>query len=161
MIDVSKFDVNTLELMKEASKSRKEYVIPLISTDSIISAYDIIEGSESYVSAIDPSLIPNMVALFHNHSSEIRVIASTQDIVIFSRFNIPMIIGGKKEIKLFELKSGNTLKSDLELLVYIQDKVLENLSLEKPVDEELRNNYRSSYEKTLSNFDIRFIYLEK
>ena len=27
-IDVSKIDVNTLELMKEVSKSTKEYVIP-------------------------------------------------------------------------------------------------------------------------------------
>lgn len=161
MIDISKIDVNSLELMKEVSKSRKEYVIPLIYTNDIISAYDVIEGSESFVCTIDVSLVPNMIAQFHNHPGEIKVLASTQDMIILDRFNIPLIIGGKKEIKLFELKLQNTFKGDLENLKHIQDNVLENLSLGNPIDDRLRDKYRNTYEKTLSNLNITFIYIEK
>jgi hypothetical protein len=146
--------------MKEVSKSSREYAIPLIIEDDVISAYDIIQGSENFVFAIDPSLITGMVALFHNHPSEIKVILSIQDIIIFNRFNIPLIIGGKKEIKLFEIKPNNTLKNDLEELINTQSKLHDNLSLGKH-DEELRNKFRNLYEKTISNFDIRFIYIEK
>jgi hypothetical protein len=92
MIDISKIDVNTLELMKEISKGRKEYIIPLIYTHDSISAYDVIEGSESSVWAIHPSLIPWMVAQFHNHPGEIKVKISDQDMIISDRFNMPLII---------------------------------------------------------------------
>lgn len=146
MIDISKIEVNTLELMKEASKSRKEYVIPLIYTYGIISAYDVIEGSEGSVCVITPSLVPNMIAQFHNHPGEIKVLISTQDM---------------KEIKLFELKPQNTFKDDLENLRQTQGKVLENLSLGKLIDDHLRDRYRNTYEKALSNLNITFIYLEK
>jgi len=175
MIDISKIEVNTLELMKEVSKSRKEYVIPLIHANDIISAYDVIEctnidnsnmlskmpSSESFVCAIDPSLVPNIIAQFHNHPGEIKVLVSTQDMIILDKFNIPLIIGGKKEIKLFELKYQNTFKDDLENLKQTQDNVFENLSLGKPIDDDLRNKYRDTYEKALSNLNITFIYLEK
>lgn len=168
MIDISKIDVNTIELMKEASRSRKEYVIPLIYTNDIISAYDVTEctnskmlSSESFVCAIDPSLLPNMIAQFHNHPGEIKVYVSTQDMTMYDKFNIPLIIGGKTEIKLFELKLQNTFKEDLENLKHIQDNVLTNLSLGNPIDDHLRNKYRNIYEKTLSNFNITFIYLEQ
>lgn len=168
MIDISKIEVNTLELMKEVSKSRKEYVIPLIHTNDIISAYDVIEctnnkilSSESFVCAIDPSLVPNMIAQFHNHPGEIKVLVSTQDMIMLDKFNIPLIIGGKKEIKLFELKPQNTFKDDLENLKQTQDNVLENLSLGNPIDDHLRDKYRNTYEKALSNLNITFIYLEK
>ncbi len=159
MIDISKIDIQTLELMKEVSKSSREYAIPLIRENDIISAYDVIQGSENFVGTIDPSLITGMVALFHNHPSEIKVILSIQDITIFNRLNIPLIIGGKQEIKLFEIKPNNTLKIDLEELTYTQSKLHDNLSIEK--HEELRNKFRNLYEKTISNFDIRFIYIEK
>lgn len=159
MIDISKIDIQTLELMKEVSKSSREYVIPLIIEDDAISAYDIIQDSENLVHTIDPSLITGMVALFHNHPSEIKVILSIQDIITYNRLNIPLIIGGKREIKLFEIKPNNTLKSDLEELTYTQSKLHDNLSLEK--HEELRNKFRNLYDKTISNFDIRFIYIEK
>lgn len=161
MIDISKIDVNTLELIKEVSKSRKEYVIPLIYTNDTISAYDVIEcthgkmlSSESFVCIIDPSLVPNMIAQFHNHPGEINVFISTQDMIIYDKFNVPLIIGGKKEIKLFELKFQNTFKDDLENLKEIQDNVLENLSLGKPIEDHLRDRYRNTYERTLSNLNI-------
>lgn len=160
MIDISKIDIQTLELMKEVSKSSREYAIPLIIEDDVISAYDVIQGSENFVYSIDPSLIIGMVALFHNHPSEIKVILSIHDIIIFDRLHIPLIIGGKKEIKLFEIKLNNTLKSDLEELTYTQSKLHDNLRLGKYAIE-LRNKFRDLYEKTISNFDIRFIYIEK
>lgn len=160
-IDISKIDVDTLELMKEASKSRKEYVIPLILTDDTISAYDIIEGHKNFAHVPDPRLIPNIVALFHNHPPEIKPIISVQDIIISSKFNIPFIIGGKKEIILFDPKPDNTFKDDLDLLISTQDKVLENLALGKLIDEELKIRFRGYYEKTISNFDIIPIYIEK
>ena len=161
MIDISRIDSQTLELMKEISKSDKEYCIPLIDKHDSISAYDIIEGSESSVCAITPSLIPWMVAQFHNHPGEIKVLISDGDMIISDKFNIPLIIGGKKEIKLFELKPNNTLKNDLEQLTRIRSKVLENLSLGKTIDKELGNKFKNTYEKTLSNFNITFVYIEK
>lgn len=161
MIDISRIDSQTLQLMKEISKSDKEYCIPLIDTHGSISAYDIIEGSESSVCAITPSLIPWMVAQFHNHPGEIKVLISDEDMIISYKFNIPLIIGGKKEIKLFELKPNNTLKNDLEQLTRIRSKVLENLSLGKTIDKELGNKFKNTYEKTLSNFNITFVYIEK
>lgn len=161
MIDISKIDFNTLELMKEVSKSRKEYAIPLIYTNDIISAYDIMEGSESSVCAIDTSLVPNMIAQFHNHPGEIKVYISTQDMIMLDKFNISLIVGGKKEIKLFELKPQNTFKDDLESLKKTQDNVLENLGLGKPIDDDLKNKYKNTYDKALSNLKMTFIYLEK
>lgn len=161
MIDISRIDPDTLELMIELSRSDKEYCIPLIDTHGSISAYDVIEGSEYSVCAITPSLIPWMVAQFHNHPGEIKVIISDQDMLISNRFNIPLIIGGMKEIKLFEIKPNNTLRNDLEQLIQIQDKVLQSLNFNKPIDDELKNKFRSSHEKALSNFNVTFIYLEK
>jgi hypothetical protein len=161
MIDISRISTDTLELMIEISKSDKEYCIPLIDTHGSISAYDVLEGSERSVCAITPSLVPFMVVQFHNHPGEIKVIISDQDMEISYKFNIPLIIGSKKEIKLFELKPKNTFIDDLESLTQIQDKVITDLDLGKHIGEDLRNKFRNAYEKALSNFNITFIYLEK
>jgi hypothetical protein len=159
--DISRINTDTLELMIEISKSDKEYCIPLIDTHGSISAYDVIEGSENYVCAIKPSLVPFMVAQFHNHPDEIKIIISDQDMKILHQFNIPLIIGSKKEIKLFELKPKNTIIEDLYTFTQIRDKVIIDLNLDKHIDEDLRNKFRNAHEKALSNFNVTFIYLEK
>lgn len=161
MIDISRIDTDTLKLMIEISKSDKEYCIPLIDTHGSISAYDVIEGSERSVCMVTPSLVPFMVAQFHNHPGEIKVIISDQDMKISYKYNIPLIIGGKKEIKLFELKAKNTFVNDLESLTQIQDKVILKLDRGESIDEDLKNKFRNAHEKTVSNFNITFIHLEK
>ena len=161
MIDISRIQKDTLELMIEISKSDREYCIPLIDTHGSISAYDVIEGSEHSVCAIPPSLVAFMVAQFHNHPGETKVLITDQDMKISYKFGIPLIIGSKKEIKLFELKPKNTFESDLEQLEPIRDKVILDLDSEKPISEELKNKFRNAYEKTLSNFNTTFIHIEK
>ncbi len=160
MIDISRIDKDTLELMIELSKSDKEYCIPLIDTHGSISAYDVIEGLEHSVCAIPPSLVAFMVAQFHNHPGETKVIISDQDMKISHKYNIPLIIGSKKEIRLFELKPKNTFVDDLESLEHIQDKVIIDLDLGKPIEEDLRNKFRNAHEKTLSNFNVTYIHIE-
>jgi len=104
-IDISRIHKDTLELMIELSKSDKEYCIPLIDTHGSISAYDVIEGLENSVCAITPSLVAFMVAQFHNHPKETKVIISDQDMVTSHRYNMPLIIGSKKEVNYLRLKA--------------------------------------------------------
>lgn len=157
-IDISKISKDTMELMIELSNSDKEYCIPLIYTHGSISAYDVIEGLEHSVCAIPPSLVAFMVAQFHNHPGETKVIISDQDMIISHRYDIPLIIGSKKEIKLFELRSKYTFQDDIIRLIEVQDEIIPKLDLEESIDENLRNKFRSAYEKTLSNFDVTLIY---
>jgi hypothetical protein len=156
-IDISRIQKDTLELMTELSKSDKEYCIPLIDTHGSISAYDVIEGLEHSVCAITPSLVSFMVAQFHNHPGETNVIISDQDMIISHRYNMPLIIGSKKEIKLFELKTKNTFTDDIIQLIEIQDEVIPKLDLGEYIDDDLREKFRNAHEKTLSNFDITLI----
>lgn len=160
MIDISRIDKQTLDLMIETSKSDKEYCISLIDTHGNISAYDIIDGSESSVCAIAPSMVAFMVAQFHNHPGETKVIISDQDMIISHKYNIPLIIGSKKEIKLFELKPKNTFNDDLEPLIQVQDKIIPKLDLGEHIDEDLVNKFRNAYEKVLSNFNTTYIYID-
>ena len=104
-IDISRIHKDTLELMIELSKSDKEYCIPLIDTHGSISAYDVIEGLEGSVCAIPPSLVAFMVAQFHNHPNETKVIISDQDMIISHRYNMSLIIGSKKEVNYLRLKA--------------------------------------------------------
>lgn len=108
MIDISRIDKDTLDLMLHLSKSDKEYCIPLIDTHCDISAYDVIEGTEQSVCAVHPSMVAFMVAQFHNHPNKIKVTISDKDMLISYQYNMPLIIGGKSEIKLFEQRPKNT-----------------------------------------------------
>jgi hypothetical protein len=146
--------------MIELSKSNKEYCVPLIDTHGSISAYDVIEGLEHSVCAISPSLIAFMVAQFHNHPNETKVIISDQDMVISYRYDLPLIIGSKKEIKLFELKSGNTFTEDLPLLAQVQDEIIPKLDRGENVDKDLAKKFTDAYWKVLSNFNVTYIHTD-
>lgn len=157
-IDIYRIHKDTLELMKELSNSDKEYCIPLIDTHDSISAYDVIEGLEHSVCAIPSSLVAFMVAQFHNHPGETNVIISDQDMIISHRYNIPLIIGSRKEIKLFELKQKNTFPDDIIHLIEVQDEIIPKLDLGEHIDQDLVKKFRSAHEKTLSNFDVTLIW---
>lgn len=159
-IDISRIQKDTLELMIELSKSDKEYCIPLIDTHGSISAYDVIEGLEHSVCAIPKSLVAFMVAQFHNHPGETKVIISDQDMIISHRYNMPLIIGSKKEIKLFELKPKNTFIDDIIQLIQVQDEIIPKLDLGESIDKDLANKFRSTHEKALSNFDVTLIHTD-
>lgn len=159
MIDISRIDKETLELMIELSKSDKEYCIPLIDTHGSIGAYDVIEGSENSVCSITPSLIPFMVTQFHNHPGETKVIISDQDMMRSYEYKMPLIIGSKKEIKLFQLKPKNTFLDDLKSLTQIQDKIIPKLDLGEHIDEELIYKFRSAHKKALSNFNVTYVHI--
>ena len=159
-IDISRISKDTLELMIELSKSNKEYCIPLIDTHGSISSYDVIEGLEHSVCAIPPSLVAFMVAQFHNHPGETKVIISDQDMAISYRYNIPLIIGSKKEIKLFELKQKNTFPEDLDRLVKVQDKIIPKLDRGESIHEDLVEKFRDAHRKALSNFNVTYIHMD-
>jgi len=158
-IDISRIHKDTLELMIELSNSDKEYCVPLIDTHGSISAYDVIEGLEQSVCAVSPSLVAFMVAQFHNHPRETKVIISDQDMIISHRYNMPLIIGSKKEIKLFELNPKNTFIDDIIPLIEVQDEIIPKLDSGESIDMDLRNKFRNAHGKALSNFDITFLHI--
>ncbi len=157
MIDISRIDKDALDLMLELSKSDKEYCIPLIDTHGSISAYNVIEGSERSVCSVHPSMIDSMVAQFHNHPNEIKVVISDQDMLISYQYNITLIIGAKSEIKLFEPRPKNTFMRDYQSLQEIQNKVIPLLDQKKDIDIDLKNAFKSAYQKALSNFNVVYI----
>ncbi len=157
MIDIYRIDKDTLDLMINLSKSDKEYCIPLIDTHGSISAYDVIEGSEHSVCFIDPSLVAYMVAQFHNHPREKKVIISDKDMLISYQHNMSLIIGAPNEIKLFEPKPKNTFMKDYQSLQEIQNKIIPLLDEGKDIEIDLKNAFKSAYQKTLSNFNVVLI----
>ena len=159
MIDISRIDKDTLELMLHLSKSDKEYCIPLIDTHGSISAYDVIEGTERSVCAIHPSLVAFMVAQFHNHPGETKVIISDKDMLISFEFDMPLIIGAQNEIKLFEQRPKNTFMKDYKSLQEVQNKVITLLDQGKEIDIDLKNAFKNAHEKALSNFNVVYISL--
>lgn len=161
MLDLKRIDKNTLDLMLELSKSDKEYCIPLIDTHGSISAYDVIEGTTRSVCSVHPSMIDSMVAQFHNHPNEIKVTISDQDMLISYQYNIPLIIGGKSEIKLFEQRPKNTFMRDYESLQQIQNEIIPKLDLGIDIDEDLKIKFKNAYKKALSNFNVIYISLNQ
>jgi len=159
MIDISRIDKDTLDLMIHLSKSDREYCIPLIDTRGSISAYDVIEGTTKSVCSVHPSMIDSMVAQFHNHPNEIKVTISDQDMLISYQYNMTLIIGGKEEIKLFEPRPKNTFMRDYQSLQQIQNEIIPKLDLGIDIDEYLKIKFKSAYQKALSNFNVVFISL--
>jgi hypothetical protein len=73
------------------------------------------------------------------------------------QYNIPLIIGGTSELKLFEQRPENTFMRDYDSLQLIQNKVIAYIDQGKDIDIDLKNAFKSAHQKALSNFNVTYI----